>query len=84
MKKKQMMKINNKWKIPDASGIFATVSQKFKKEKSFRFRNKSMAYFYGNFLSTFNKYKNYTKSNLKWLKVKNKANKRKKVRECLT
>ena len=27
---------------------------------------------------------NYTKNNLKWLKIKNKANKRKKVRECLT
>ena len=34
MKKKQMMKINNKSKIPDASGIFATVSQKFKKKKA--------------------------------------------------
>ena len=53
MKKKQMMKINKKSKIPDASGIFVTVSQKFKKEKSFRFRNKSKALFYGNFLSTF-------------------------------
>ncbi len=50
MKKKQMMKINNKSKIPDASEIFATLSRKLKKEKSFRFRNRSRAYFYGNFL----------------------------------
>lgn len=28
------------------------MSQKFKKEKSFRFRNKSRAYFYENFLAT--------------------------------
>lgn len=35
---------------------FQTLSAKFKKQ-SFRFRNKSKAYFYGNFLSTFKKYK---------------------------
>lgn len=34
-------------------------------QKSFRFKNKSKAYFYGNFLSTLEKYKSYTKNNLK-------------------
>ena len=55
-----------------------------KKEKSFRFRNRSRAYFYGNFFLHLTNIKNYIKNNLKWLKIKIKENKRKKVRECLT
>ncbi len=47
----------NNIKIPDMSGIFATLSQKLGNYgcpiTSFRFRNKFKALFYGNFLSTF-------------------------------
>lgn len=41
-------------------------------------------FFYGNFLVTLKRYKSYIKNNIKWLKIENGANIRKKVRECQT
>ena len=66
----------------DVSEIFATAVAKNIKN-CFEFRNKFKAYFYGNFLVTLKRY-SYIKNNIKWLKIENEANKRKKVRECLT
>lgn len=39
MKKKIIMKMNNKSKIPDMSGIFATLSRKLKNNHAFELKN---------------------------------------------